>query len=188
MSSWVTSISGPYTVFISSAKAERRVCSPRTWQYPDDPGEDDECDRASRRTLDGGVPGTPCDMSSKGRVFVGLYPTPHDFACGILRHVFSQISFYVKALDASTHGGDIVLKTPRDNRKDNEDDISNDLSYGGISPLFPIFGAMNRIRDVVGQVSQGEHGKNGHIKLQLPPSQHPPLWRPVSYSPRSNAR
>lgn len=68
-------------------------------------------------------------MSSKGRVFVGLYPTPHDFACGI--------------------GGDIVLKTPRDNRKDNED-ISNDLSYGGIPPLSPIFGAMDRIRDVVG--------------------------------------
>jgi hypothetical protein len=72
MSSWVTSISSPYTVFISFAKAERRVDAPRTWQYPDDPGEDDECDNASRRTLDGGVPVTPCDMSSKGRVVVGL--------------------------------------------------------------------------------------------------------------------
>lgn len=46
------------------------------------------------------------------------------------RHVFGQIFCEHEAYDASTHGGDIVLNTPRDSRKDNDDSISNDLSCG----------------------------------------------------------
>jgi hypothetical protein len=44
----------------------------------------------------------------------------------------SLVRFFCEheAYDASTHGGGIVLNTPRDSRKDNDDDISNNLSCG----------------------------------------------------------
>lgn len=85
ISSSVTSVSAPYLIFISSAMAVLSPGSPALGRYPQLEGADEARARASRTIWGGGTPGTPWDMSSRGRPSVGRYAAAHAYACGILR-------------------------------------------------------------------------------------------------------
>ena len=74
----------PYTSFISPARAVLSEISPAAGQYPHDEGDLDAFESPSRRLWGGAMPGTPCDMSSKGRVGDGMKDPAHLYALGML--------------------------------------------------------------------------------------------------------